>query len=980
MFEVSSKPRVFALPCGVDVANSLMEGIKQRLANAPPEAVARVEVIVNSDRMAHRLRAAFDAGPAGFLPRIRTVDSCADPRDLAYLAPRMPGLRRRLELMQLVAGLLDAEPTLAPRVALFDLADSLARLQEEMVDEAVPFERLECLDPSDQSGHWTRTLQFLRILRPFLMPDQRAPDPATHRRCAIEARISRWHSAPPAHPVLVAGSTGSRGTTRLLMQAVARLPQGAVVLPGVDRHMPDNVWQTLHDPLTGEDHPQYRFARLCSDLGLSPRELPPWASIKPRSPGRNAVVSLALRPAPVTDQWMRDGPDLPDLRDALSDITLIEAPTPRDEALAIALRLREAAVAGETAALVTPDRALARRVTAALDRWRIKPDDSAGLRLHLTAPGRLMRQVVALLYMPITAEALIALLKHPLTHSGADRGPHLLRTRELELHIRQEGMPFPTPERLEKWARGRKDTVELTSWVDWVCELIQPAEDVPHRALSEWVDIHHTRLDMVASGASLGAEADKVWDGDAGRALRVMLDALQTQAAHGGMLSATDYNALFTTLMRGEEMRQDVEPHPRIFIWGTIEVRAMGLDLMILGGLNEGTWPAPSSPDPWLNRRMRADVGLLLPERQIGLSAHDFQQAAAAPTVWFTRAHRNDEVETVPARWLNRLTNLAAGLPGRNGPEALCEMRDRGAYWLAMARALDQPIAAPSAPRPAPAPPLKSRPRKMSVTEIRRLIRDPYSIYARHVLRLRPLNPLQHVPDALLRGIVLHEIMEHFIKSGQTAPHMLTHQALVDLTAEVVTRMVDWPAVRPLWQARIFQIADGFVRDEAARQAIAQPVVFEGLGKLVLPDLGFTLTGKADRIDLDQTGRAVLYDYKTSKPPSQDQQKTFEKQLLLEAVMVEEGGFADIGPVSVAAAWFLGLDRDLNKVDAPLDTQPVAEVHAGLSMLIAAYQDPERGYPARNAVFKDSEAGDYDHLSRFGEWDQSASPIKQVLK
>jgi ATP-dependent helicase/nuclease subunit B len=209
---------------------------------------------------------------------------------------------------------------------------------------------------------------------------------------------------------------------------------------------------------------------------------------------------------------------------------------------------------------------------------------------------------------------------------------------------------------------------------------------------------------------------------------------------------------------------------------------------------------------------------------------------------------------------------------------------------------------------------------------------------------------------------------------------MLTHQALVDLTAEVVTRMVDWPAVRPLWQARIFQIADGFVRDEAARQAIAQPVLFEGLGKLVLPDLGFTLTGKADRIDLDRTGRAVLYDYKTSKPPSQDQQKTFEKQLLLEAVMVEEGGFADIGPVSVAAAWFLGLDRDLNKVDAPLDTQPVAEVHAGLSMLIAAYQDPERGYPARNAVFKDSEAGDYDHLSRFGEWDQSASPIKQVLK
>lgn len=980
MFEASSQPRVFALPCGVDVAASVMAGIKLRLADASPEAVARVEVIVNSDRMARRLRKAFEAGPPGFLPRIRTVDTCADPRDLACLAPRVPGMRRRLELMQLVAGLLDAEPTLAPRSALFDLADSVARLQEEMVDEDVALERLEALDPSDQSGHWTRTLQFLRIIGPFLTPDQRAPDPATHRRSAIEARISRWKTTPPSHPIIVAGSTGSRGTTRLLMEAVARLPQGAVILPGVDQHMPDMVWQSLDDPLTGEDHPQYRFARLCSDLGLAPGALPDWISIKPQAMARNAVLSLALRPAPVTDQWLRDGPSLPDLRDCLRDVTLIEAPTLRDEALAIALRLREAAVRGETAALVTPDRGLARRVTAALDRWRITPDDSAGLRLHLTAPGRLMRQVAALLYVPITAETLIALLKHPLTHSGTDRGPHLLFTRELELHIRRNGMPYPTPQRLQDWATGRKDAEDLRQWVAWLCALILPVDTSHPRLISDWIELHLTRLASVVSGSSDGAGTDGLWDGDAGRALRLLSDTLQTQAVYGGVLEATDYDALITTLMRGEELREDVEAHPRIFIWGTIEVRAMGLDLMILGSLNEGTWPAPPPPDPWLNRRMRADIGLLVPERQIGLSAHDFQQAAAAPTVWFTRAQRNDEAETVPARWLNRLTNLASGLPDRHGPEALRQMRDRGAYWLAMARRLDQPIAAPPALRPSPVPPVMNRPQKMSVTEIRRLIRDPYSIYARHVLRLRPLNPLQHVPDALLRGIVLHEIMERFIKPAPTGPATLSHQALMDLTTEVVTRMVDWPAVRPLWQARIIQIADGFLHDEATRQAIAQPVLFERLGKLVLPDLGFTLTGKADRIDLDRAGRAILYDYKTSKPPSQDQQKTFEKQLLLEAVMVEEGGFADIGPVCVAAAWFLGLDRELNKVAAPLDVQPVAEVRAGLSMLIAAYQDPSRGYPARNAVFKDNEAGDYDHLSRFGEWDQSAPPVKQVLK
>ncbi|MGB1208328.1 MAG: double-strand break repair protein AddB, partial [Paracoccaceae bacterium] len=251
MFTPTDLPRLYGLPCGVDIAQAVVSGLRDRLADAPPQAMARVELIVNAERMAQRVRAAFDAGPPGLLPRIRLVSDCADLRDVAHLPVPVPALRRRLEVMQLVGALLEAQPDLAPRSARYDLADQLVRIYDEMVDEGVSPDVLEQLDTTDQSGHWARALTFLQIVRPFVEGDEM--DAQTHMRRGIEARIARWRDDPPDHPVIVAGSTGSRGTTRMLMEAVARLPQGAVILPGVDPHMPGDVWQGLDDALTGED-------------------------------------------------------------------------------------------------------------------------------------------------------------------------------------------------------------------------------------------------------------------------------------------------------------------------------------------------------------------------------------------------------------------------------------------------------------------------------------------------------------------------------------------------------------------------------------------------------------------------------------------------------------------------------------------------------------------------------------------------------
>ncbi|WP_121629312.1 double-strand break repair protein AddB [Tropicibacter alexandrii] len=968
-------PRLFGLAPGIDFPRALAEGLRGRAT--APDALARVELYVNAPRMARRLRDAFDAGPACLLPRIRMITDLADPLTRAALPAPVPPLRRRLELTGLVSGLLDAQPDLAPRAALFDLADSLATLMEEMQTEGVSPDVIRALDITDQSGHWQRALAFFNIVQTYFKADS-DPDPNAFSRLAMHLRLKAWDEQPPDHPVIVAGSTGSRGTSHEFMRAVAGLPQGAVVLPGFDFDMPQAVWDQLTDALTGEDHPQFRFAKLLTELEMQARDVRPWTGAQAPSPARNRLISLALRPAPVTHQWLSEGPSLPDLVDATDGMTLVEAQSPREEALAIALRLRQAVEDGTPAALITPDRMLTRQVTAALDRWNILPDDSAGTPAQLSPPGRLLRHVAQLFESPLTAETLLTILKHPLTHRGAGRNQHVLNTRDLELHIRKNGMPYPTADTLHAFGVARN----VAPWTDWVAQTFCAQDTEGKRSLTDWLDTHIALAEAIVAG-SQSTDARELWAQGAGRAVQGIVTTLRDEAGHGTDMTARDYAALFYAILSRGEVRNPDDPHPLIRIWGTLEARVMGADLLILAGLNEGSWPEMPGADPWLNRKMRFDAGLLLPERRIGLSAHDFQQAAGASEVWLTRALKSDDAETVASRWINRLTNLMTGLPERHGPEALKAMKARGARWLDYVTATELPIKADPAPRPSPAPPVDTRPRQLSVTEIKRLIRDPFAIYARHVLGLRRLDPLMQAPDALMRGIVLHEVFETFVKQSVDDASLLTPQAFADTARRIIETegAVPFPTNRALWLSRMQRIAEWFTDSERARQTVARPANFEVKGGLDIPALGFRLTGQADRIDIDDRGLAHIYDYKTGTAPTDKQQKSFDKQLLLEAAMVKRGAFGDIQPRDVARALFIALNpRDPKEVPAPLDDIPPDTVWGEFVLLITAYMTADKGFTARRAMLSDKDAGDYDHLARFGEWDVTDDPAKEVLE
>ncbi|MGQ0564603.1 MAG: double-strand break repair protein AddB [Gemmobacter sp.] len=960
-------PRIWAMPPGADFPAHLVTGLRAMLAPHPPEAAAHLTLIVNTERMRRRIVALWSAQP-GLLPRIRLVTDLGRDTVLPGLPPAVPKLRRRLEVAQLVGGLLDRAPDIGPRAARHDLAESLAALLDEMQGEGVPPARIAALDVSDHSAHWQRTQAFLGIVAP-LFADPAAPDAEARQRAVVDRLAAAWSTAPPPGPVIVAGSTGSRGTTQGLMQAVAALPQGALVLPGFDFDLPIPVWQGMDDALTAEDHPQYRFRRLLSVLDLTRDDVRPWPGAAAPVPARNRLVSLSLRPAPVTDQWQTEGAGLRGIAEATAGMTLIEAPSPSAEALAIALILRQAAEGDRVAALVTPDRLLARQVTAALDRWRIRPDDSAGRPLDLSAPGRLLRQTAEGMGARLPSEGLVALLKHPLVAGGGARGSHLRLTRALELHLRRHGPPKPAPQALAAWAAARPEE-GAAAWGQWAAAALSTMATAGVEPLEAHVARHRAVTEALAAGPGTSGSG-ALWHEDAGAGALAVIDDLTREAGSGGTMGPGDYAVLLGSLLSAGQVRDTAPVHPRIRIWGTLEARVQGADLVVLGGLNEGVWPERPGPDPWLNRAMRAAAGLLLPERSIGLAAHDYQQAIAAREVVLTRAARDAEAETVPSRWLNRLTNLLGGLPDAGGDRALQDMRRRGADWLALAEGAERPLVTmPPAPRPAPRPPVQVRPRDLWVTQITTLLRDPYAIYAGHILRLDRLDPLRPLPDARLRGTVLHRVLECFVRErpdreDPAAAALRFHDVARALLAEAVP----WPAARALWQARLDRAAAFFLRVDAGGGV---PVVVERGGATPVAPFDVTLKARPDRIDRLPNGQVHIYDYKTGSPPSKAQQRHFDKQLLLTAAMAQRGAFKALdGPASVALVSYVGLGAKPKVESTDLTPEDIADVWDGLVHLVGEYMARTKGYASRRAVFGAAFPGDYDHLARFGEWDMT---------
>ena len=986
---------VYTIAAGLSFVDELAAGILDRYGS-DPISLAQVTVLLPTRRACRSLSDAFlrltDGRPL-LLPTLSPLgDLDAEGLSLALeelpalagsldLPPAINELRRRLLLTRLILAAVGGDRSLAATAPqAVRLAGDLSRLLDQVETERLGFDGLLGLVPEDYAGHWQITLEFLRLLTegwPPVLEAEGATDAARRRNLVLAAQAEAWRRQPPAGPVIAAGSTGSIPATAELLEVIAGLPGGQLVLPGLDQLACPVTWEAI---TSDGAHPQHTLARLLARLGVSRAEVRSWrTSVSPPRASRVRLLAEALRPAATTEAWR----SLTAIDDqSLLDFSRIDCPTAQDEAEVVALRLRHALeTPGRTAALVTPDRTLARRVAMALTRWGILVDDSGGRPLADTAVGRYLRLAANALTEDFAPVALLALLKHPLCAIGISPSDGRRVARALERAVLRGPAPGAGIAGLRaaiEAARKPDDSESRTGhlnkleafvlWLGREAARFQVTLSDGRAPLVDLLRAHIAFAEALAATSEVAGSA-RLWCHDDGEAAAAFINDLLSAAEAFPAVAAFEFPGLLEALFGGRVVRPRFGRHPRLAILGPLEARLQHFDLMVLGGLNERVWPAEPAADPWMSRPMRTAFGLPDSERQIGLSAHDFAQAASAPEVVLTRAQRIEGAPTVPSRWLSRLDTVlrAVGLEGR---------LERGAsHWLAWARALDEPARVCPVASPEPRPPLAVRPRQLSVTEIETWMRDPYAIYARHVLRLRPLDAIAADPGAAERGQFIHTALERFVKEWPRALPADAFEILLAHGRAAFGDLMARPEVWAFWWPRFEAIAGWFIAQERERRCTIATLGIEVGGWQVYDGRSepFHLTAKADRIDRLPDGRLVVIDYKTgSLPRTGDVLSGLSPQLPLEAAMVEAGGFSGIPAARVAelAFWKLsGGDPPGEVKTLKGDAGALAEqAHGGLEALIWHFDDPATPYRSHPRPRHAPRYDDYGHLARVQEW------------
>ncbi|OQW56648.1 MAG: hypothetical protein A4S17_13495 [Proteobacteria bacterium HN_bin10] len=964
-------PRLRAIPASepfLDVLADCMIAALKR--DADPFALADALVLVPNRRSARGLIDAFAKrlGGAALLPSIRPLGDphADDDPDIwgadpigAELLPPIEKMQRRMQLAALIRRRAAHENGVDDPARAIALADELGKL----LDSAATVERVDwkllprLVEEIDLARHWASSAAFLDIIARFWpahLKEQGVSDPAEHGAALRRALAARWKADAPKRPIVIAGSTGSQATTRELMRVVARLPKGVVVLPGVDVDLDSESWAMISD-----QHPQHALKHTLAALGVDRRDVPALALESGQGQARRVLMREALAPAEKTADWLSRlelAGGVAFVKLGAAGLRLLEAATEDEEAAAIALMLREALEQpGASVAVVTPDAGLARRIEAKLARWGIEPAVSHGAPLRETEAGRLLALLCELANDPAEPVALAAVLKHARVRVASDGfGLTVLEHEALRGARRHETLA-------ELAALGeREPDAPVKNWpraraiVEALGEALAP--------LTGLMTHHEVTLAEFADALAQAAEAltgFDIWQGRDGEAAAQVLREAHRFGAELGLMPARTAPRVLQRLMDGREVPPtQASGDARVAIWGLLEARLQRRDLMILAGLNEGVWPAPAGEDPFLSRAMREKLGLPSLDARIGLAAHDFAQLANAPNVVFTRALRRDGAPTLASRWLWRLKTLMQG--------AASEIASAGQY-AEMARRLDAPTRIVRLAPVKPKPPAGKRLTQISVTQVETLIRDPYAVYARRILKLEHLDPIGAAAGPAERGTAVHRAIERF--GDGTDPAELSR---------LLDEELRWHGIAPERRAaerqRLLASVAALIAWFEERRARGAAIYREKYGKLDVG--GVMLTGIADRIEI-APGHAAILDFKTGKPPTDPQVNSgLSPQLLLEAAMLMAGAIDGV-PAARATEliyWQFGGSKPApHIVEAEGGPTAAAEkALAALKGLLKTYARAEQPFYSKPRVQFLKPYNEYDLLARRKEWADEA--------
>ncbi|MBN8989239.1 MAG: double-strand break repair protein AddB [Rhizobiales bacterium] len=1036
--------RVFSVPVSVPllrtVISALVEGrlVEGFEARHNPLNLAQATLYLPTRRAGRLAREIFldeMKTDAAILPRIVALGDI-DEDELAFsesaeqfggvtpldIPPKLGELERRLTLAHLVAAWAKT-PVSAPLVvggpaSTLALAGDLARLMDDMVTRGVDWNALDKLVPDQLDRYWQHSLDFLRIARkawPQHLHEIGRIEPAARRDLLIDAEAARL-AAHHKGPVIAAGSTGSMPTTAKFLHVVANLEQGAVVLPGLDTDLDDAAWQTIGGIRNAQgkftappasNHPQFAMQGLLDRFGITRRDVEILGT--PAPDGRDVLVSETMRPSTATEQWhgRLEQPEIAArISGGMKNLAVVAAPNPEMEALAIAVAMREARHLNKSAALVTPDRALARRVMAALGRWNLEFDDSGGDALMDTSAGIFARLVAETAAKGLEPPTLLALIKHPLFRLGGAHGAlkHAIEVLELALlrgtrpqagsaglardfdRFRTELGKLRAQETSslhasEQRAKLRDDDLDQAqALISALQKALLPLESMASSKPYDFAELAHRHREVLMALSSDQNGIVVAFEGIQGSALASAFDDLLGEEKPSGlMVQLGDYPELFQTAFADRMVRRPEQASAQLQIYGQLEARLTESDRVILGGLVEGVWPPSPRIDPWLSRPMRHELGLDLPERRIGLSAHDFAQLLGHTDVILTHSAKVGGAPAVASRFLHRLEAVA-------GEERWKQATRTGEDYVRFAAELDRPSKIEPIPQPEPRPPRATRPLKLSVTAIEDWLRDPYTIYAKYILRLDPLDPVDMPLSAADRGSAIHESLGEFTKTFADALPAQPALALRGIGEKHFAPLMERPEARALWWPRFQRIAAWFADWELARRGHISRIDAEIRGEIGIPlddERTFILSARADRIEQRADGRFAILDYKTGQPPTGKQVRMgLSPQLTLEAAILREGGFANIGAdSSVAELAYVrlsgnnppgehrSLELKIRNNDTPQPPDEAADyARLELEKLIRKFDDENQAYTSLNLSMWSNRYGAYDDLARIKEW------------
>jgi len=823
------------------------------------------------------------------------------------------------------------------------LAGQLSSLMDMVYNQQLSFDNLQNIVPDEYAVHWQETLKFLMILTqywPSILQESGKVDAVQRKNLLLKAQIDLWQKLKPKKKIVVAGTTAAFPLMKELVKTVSELENGEVILAGLDKYLSDEDWAQID-----EVHPQYELKSLLDFLQIDRFLIPDIVSSSQEE--RDQFISEVMRPAKTSDKW-RHLSQTSFSAESLKGIHLLNCPDARVEALSIALLMREVLNTPEkTAALVTTDRTLARRTASELVRWGIEVDDSAGIPLFLTPVGIFLRQILEVIEQDFSSVSMLALMKYPLY---ANQCNIFEMRKSVRLYERQ-------------CLRGRNSDGDATV-ADQLREALAPLKELylqPSVKLSDLIKCHLTVAEVLASTDS--KSGDKIlWAGEAGEAAaRFMADMLD-KADILGEIQPEEYADWLTVSMGAVMVRRRYGAHPRLKILGPIEARLQQFDRMIIGEVNENSWPQSVQADPWLSRPMKKDFGLPLPEKNIGVQANDFSALLAHQEVFITRADRVQGTPMVKSRWLMRLETVLQALAiNPENLEAKCYID--WAIYLDKAQTLQRILP------PAPKPPVYARPRELPASAIENLMRDPYIIFAKYILKLKPLDELDQDLTFADYGNLVHAVLEEFNNQYPTTYPHNAKEELVRLGEKYFAQNNISAEQKAFWWPNFLKTVDWLVEKETDyRQDIVKVYnEIKGSYSFEAPAGQFTVTAKADRVDVTKEGKINIIDYKTGEARKPKEiEYSYAPQLPIEAIIAEKGGFDGISPAPADSLRYWQLGRKETGIFSDAD-KILHNTYDRIVELISLFDFEETPYLSKPNPKYAPKYSDYNELSRINE-------------